>query len=105
MTTKNEVLTMILEEGKKAFEKGGAIFINSMLISNFDKASELSFDYESGTKMIKAVYVYSSGDLILCVCVEAIESISVTKEWSMLPGIGDTMFGYVNGERFSCNRR
>ena len=100
--TRKAVLTMILEEGKKAFEKGGAILINSMLINNFDKASELSFDYESGTKMIKAVYVYSSGHLILCVCEDAIESIRVTREWCMLPGIGDTVFGYVNGERFSC---
>ena len=100
--TKREVLTRILEEGRKAFENGGAILINSMLINNFDKASALSFDYESGTEMIKAVYVYSAGHLILCVCEDAIESIRVTHDWCMLPGIGDTVFGYVNGERFSC---
>ena len=100
--TKREVLTRILEKGKKDFENGGAILINSMLINNFDKASELSFDYENGTEMIKAVYVYSSGHLILCVCEDAIESIRVTSEWCMMPGIGNTVSGYVSGERFSC---
>lgn len=99
--TKREVMTKILEEGRKAFENGGAILINSMLINNFDKASELSFDYENDTEMISAVYVYSSGHLILCVCEDAIESITVTREWCMYLGIGDAVFGYVNGERFS----
>lgn len=103
--TKEEVLTRILEEGKRILKVGGSFTINNMLIANYYETVELRFVYEEDTDIIKMIHVLSEGRIILCIFADCIERISVSDKWLMRPGIGDTVYGRVNGERFSCNRR
>lgn len=100
--TKKEVLTSILEEGKRILKCGGSITINDMLIANYYDTVELSFVYDDDTGIIEMIFVFSEGRAILSIVADCIERISVSDNWIMRPGIGDTVFGYVNGERFSC---
>lgn len=100
--TKKEVMTRILEEGKRVFENGDSFSVNNVLIANFYKTAELSFTYEEGSDIISMIYVLCEGHTVLCVYTDYIERIYVSEEWTMRPGIGDTVFGRVNGERFSC---
>ena len=100
--TKKEVMTRILEEGRRVFENGESFSINNMLIANFNKVAELRFDYEGDTGIIGMVYVLCDGHVIICTSTDYIERINVSDDWIMRPGIGDTVFGHVNGERFSC---
>ena len=100
--TKKKVQTMILEEGKRVFEDGGSFTVNNVLIANFYGTAELSFDYEGDSGIIRMMYVLCEGHVILCIGADYIERINVSDNWIMRPGIGDTVVGYVNGERFSC---
>lgn len=100
--TKKEVLTRILEEGKRILKVGGSFTINNMLIANYYETVELSFAYDEDTGIIEMINVLSEGRVILCIVADCIDRISVSDKWIMRPGIGDTVFGYVNGERFSC---
>lgn len=100
--TKKEVLTRILEEGKRVFENGDSFTVNNMLITNFPGIFELSFDYEGDTGIINMMYVLCDGHVVLCIGIDYIEKIDVNALYVMKPGIGHTVYGYVNGEVFSC---
>lgn len=100
--TKKEVLTRILEEGKRVFEKGGSFTVNGVLIANFYGTAELRFGYEDNTEKIRMIYMYCGENIVLCIVTSYIRKIVVNDDWFMRPGIGDTVFGRVNGERYSC---
>ena len=100
--TKKEVLTRILEEGKRILKIGCSFTINNMLIFNYYGTVELSFVYDEDTGIIEMIYVLSEGRVIFCIAADCIERISVSDNWIMWPGIGDTVCGRVNGEFFSC---
>lgn len=99
--TKREVITRILEEGKRVFENGGSFTINGLLVANFHGISELSFDYEGDPRIVRRLYVFNDGHTTLCAGVDAIERIYVSDNWVMRPGIGNAVFGRINGEFFS----
>lgn len=100
--TKREILTRILEEGKRVFENGGSFTVNSVVLANFYKTCELGFDYEEDTGIIKMVYVLCEGHVVLCIGTDYIVKINVSDNWIMIPGIGNTVYGRVNGKRFIC---
>lgn len=100
--TKKEVVTRILEEGKRVFENGDSFSVNNVLIVNFHKTAELSFDYDKDKGLISMMYVLCEGHVILCIGTDYIERINVSDEWIMRPGIGDSVYGLVDGECFSC---
>lgn len=100
--TKKEVMTRILEEGKRVFECGCSFTVNGMLLVNYYESAEIRFVYEGDTDIIGMVCMFCDGRPVLCFNANAIEKIYVSENWIMRPGIGDTVFGKVNGERFSC---
>lgn len=100
--TRREALTRILEAGKRVFEIGESFTINNMLIANFYKMAELSFDYEGDTGLISMIYVLCEGHVILCMGVDYIKRINVSDSWVMWTDSYDNVYGCVNGEYFRC---
>lgn len=99
--TKKEVLTMILEEGRRVFENGESFTINGMLVANFNKSAELCFDYEGGTDIIRMVYVFYDGHVVACIGTDYIERVKVSDSWCMWTDSDNVVRGCADGEYYS----
>lgn len=100
--TRKEALTRVLEAGRKVFENGGAFSVNSVLFANYSHVADLKFEYEENSETIKVIFMSFAGHTFNCVYADAIDRVSVSNEWTLHSRSDGSVYGRMNGERFSC---
>ena len=98
--TRKEALTMVLEEGIKDFEQGGAFSVNGVLLANFSLKAKLETDYNEHTGAIDALYMACEGHTLVCVNVDAIKSVSVSVSTVLVITDDNRCHGRIKGKQF-----
>lgn len=99
--TRKEAITRVLEEGKKAFENGGAFSINGITFANHLRKSNICYEYNEYDNVIVGVFITCDDIIIAHMLITDIIKVTVSDKNVLLykhdEGY-DVTYGYVNGE-------
>ena len=104
--TRNEALTKVLEAIGVSFKEGNSVSINGMLIDNYRKDKNITFDYDENLEVIRTVYIANDMGVIACIMEDRIKEVVESEDNMFLTDTDNNkVFGFINGETFVIKGR